>query len=106
MNARQKAKKLKKELDYIKSQPIRNFYKVIDIPPSEHLRACKVIPLIEIERYGKEIIECEVRLELSREIMKCIGAKIKLNTERDIDRFHYMKYSTDIWVAFGRSESE
>lgn len=105
MNARQKAKKLKKELDYIKNLPLRNVYRVTEIP-TEHLKAYKVVPLIEIERYGKEIIENEVRLELSREIMKCIGAKIKLNTERDIDRFHYMKYSTDIFVGFGRSENK
>lgn len=105
MNARQKAKKLKKELDYIKNLPLRNVYRVTDIP-TEHLRAYKVIPLIEIERYGKEIIENEVRLELSKELMKCIGAKIIINTERDMDRFHYMKYSADIFVGFGRRTSK
>ncbi len=101
MNARQKAKKLKKELDFIKSQPFRDIYRVIDIP-TEHLRAYRIVPLVEIERYGEEVIENEARLALSRDLMKFICEKIIVNTERDIDRFHAMKYSTDIWVEFGR----
>lgn len=103
MNARQKAKKLKKELDFINSQPIREFYiyKVID-NPTEHLKAYRIVPLVEIERYGEEIIENEARLQLSRDLMKFISEKIIVNKDRDIDRFHNMKYSTDIWVAFGR----
>jgi len=101
LNARQKAKKLKKELDFIKSQPFRDIYRVIDIP-TEHLRAYRIVPLVEIERYGEEVIENEARLALSRDLMKFICEKIIVNTERDIDRFHAMKYSTDIWVEFGR----
>lgn len=104
MNARQKAKKLKKELDFIKSQPFREFrefYRVIDIP-TEHLKAYRIVPLVEIERYGEEVIENEARLQLSRDLMKFISEKIIVNTERNIDRFHAMKYSTDIWVGFGR----
>lgn len=101
MNARQKAKKLKKELDYIKSQPFSKVYRVIDIP-TEHLRAYRVFPIEELDRYGEEIIENEARLSLSRDLMKFICEKIIVNKDRDIDRFHAMKYSTDIWVGFGR----
>lgn len=101
MNARQKAKKLKKELDFINSQPFREVYKVINVE-GEHLRVCRVVPLVEIERYGEEVIENEVRLQLSRDLMKFICEKIVVNKDRDIDRFHNMKYSTDIWVGFGR----
>lgn len=101
MNARQKAKKLKKELDYIKSQPLREVYKVINIE-SEHLRAYRVFPLEEIERYGEEIIEDEARHQLSTEFLKYIRENMIVNKDRDLDRFHTMKYSTDIWVAFGR----
>lgn len=101
MNARQKAKKFKKELDFIKSQPFREFYKVINIE-SEHLRAYRVFPLEEIERYGEEVIDNEARLALSRDLMKFICEKIIVNKDRDIDRFNNMKYSTDIWVGFGR----
>ena len=101
MNARQKAKKLKKELDYIKSQPFRNVYKVINIE-SEHLRAYRVFPLGEIERYGEEVIEDEARLQLSIEFLKYIRKNMIVNKDRDIDRFHTMRYSTDIWVSFGR----
>lgn len=101
MNARQKAKKLKKELDFIKSQPFRDIYRVIDIP-TEHLRAYRIVPLVEIERYGEEVIENEARLQLSRDLMKFICEKIIVNKDRDIDRFHTMKYSTDIWVGFER----
>ena len=100
MNARQKAKRLKKELDYIKSQPLKEVYRVID-NPTEHLKAYRVFPLEEIERYGEEIIENEVRLSLSRDLMKFICEKIVVNKNRDLDRFHAMKYSTDIWVSFG-----
>ena len=101
MNARQKAKKLKKELDFIKSQPFRELYRVIDIP-TEHLQAYRIVPLVEVERFGEEIIENEARLQLSRDLMKFICEKIVVNIDRDIDRFHAMKYSTDIWVGFGR----
>lgn len=101
MNARQKAKKLKKELDYIKSQPLKNVYKVINIE-SEHLRAYRVFPLEEIERFGEEVIEDEARHQLSTEFINFIRENMIVNIDRDIDRFHAMKYSTDIWVSFGR----
>lgn len=101
MNARQKAKKLKKELDFIKSQPFREFYRVIDTP-TEHLRAYRIVSLVDIERYGEEVIDNEARLQLSRDLMKFISEKIIVNKDRDIDRYHAMKYSTDIWVGFGR----
>ena len=107
MNARQKAKKLKKELDYINSQPLREFYiyKVINIE-AKHLRAYRVFSLKEIERYGEEEIENEVRHQLSIELLQYIRENMIVNKDRDLDRFSTMKYSTDIWVAFGRSESE
>lgn len=101
MNARQKAKKLKKELDHIKSQPLREVYKVINIE-SEHLRAYRIFPLEEIERYGEELIEDEARHQLSVEFLKYIRENMIVDKDRDIDRFHSMKYSTDIWVGFGR----
>ena len=101
MNARQKAKKLKKELDYIKSQPLRNTYKVIDIP-SEHLKEYTVFSLEEIERFGEEVIENEARHQLSIEFLKYIRENMIVNKDRDIDRFGTMRYSTDIWVSFGR----
>lgn len=101
MNARQKAKKLKKELDFIKSQPFREVYKVVDIP-MEHLRVQRIVPLAEIERWGEDVIENEVRLQLSRDLMEFICEKIVVNTGRDIDRPRAMKYPADIWVGFGR----
>lgn len=101
MNARQKAKKLKKELDFIKSQPLRNTYKVIDIP-SEHLRAYRVFSLDEIKRFGEEVIENEARHQLSIDFLKYIRENMIVNKDRDIDRFGTMRYSTDIWVGFGR----
>lgn len=99
MNARQKAKKLKKELDYIKSLPFRNTYRVIDIP-TKHLRAYRIFSLAEIERYGEEVIEDEARHQLSIDFLKYIRENIIVNKDRDIDRIHAMRYSTDIWVAF------
>ena len=101
MNARQKAKKLKKELDYIKSQPVKEFYKVINIE-SEHLRAYRVFSLEEIERFGETVIEDEARLQLSTEFLKYISENMIVNKDRDLDRYHAMKYSTDIWISFGR----
>lgn len=101
MNARQKAKKLKKELDYIKSYTFREAYKVINIE-SEHLRAYRIFPLKEIERYGEEVIEDEARHQLSTEFLKYIRENMIVNKDRDLDRFHAMKYSTDIWVSFGK----
>lgn len=101
MNARQKAKKLKKELDFIKSQSFREVYKVINIK-SEHLRAYRVFSLEEIERYGEEVIENEARHQLSTEFLKYIRENLMMNKDRDIDRFHAMRYSSDIWVSFGR----
>lgn len=101
MNARQKAKKLKKELDYIKSQPLREVYKVIHIE-SEHLRAYRIFPLEEIERYGEEVIEDEARHQLSIEFLKYIRENMIVNKDRNIGGFNSMKYSTDIWVGFGR----
>ena len=101
MNARQKAKKLKKELDYIKSQPFREFYKVINIE-SEHLKAYRIFNLYEIEELGEEVIEDEARSELAFEFFKYIRENMIVNKDRDLDRFRTMKYSTDIWVAFGR----
>lgn len=100
MNARQKAKKLKKELDFIKSQPFREVYKVIDVP-TEHLRAYRIFPLYEVERLGEEIIENEARNQLSTEFVKFIRENMILNEDRDLDSFHAIKYSADIWVAFG-----
>ena len=105
MNARQKAKKLKKELDYIKNQPVRKFYKVINIE-ADHLRAYRVFYLEEIEKYGEEAIEDEARLQLSRDLMKIINEKIVVNKSRDLDRFHGIKYSTDIWISFGKGNVE
>lgn len=101
MNARQKAKKLKKELDYIKSLPFRETYKVINIE-AEHLRAYRIFPLDEIDRLGEELIEDEARHQLSTDFLKYIRENMIVNKERDLDRFHTMKYSTDIWVGFGR----
>lgn len=101
MNARQKAKKLKEELDHIKSRPLRKLYKVINIE-SEHLRAYRVFPLDEIERYGEEVIEDEARYQLSNEFLKYIRENMIINKDRNSDRFSSMKYSTDIWVSFGR----
>lgn len=104
MNARQKAKKLKKELkaldDFMNRQTLREVYKVINVE-AEHLRAYRVVPIEELDRYGEDIIENEVRLALSRDLMKFICEKIVVNKDRDLDRFHNMKYSTDIWVSFG-----
>ena len=101
MNARQKAKKLKKELDYIKSLPLRNAYKVEYIN-SEHLRAYRIFSLEEIERYGEEVIEDEARHQLSIEFLKYIRENMIVNKDRDLDRFSTMKYSTDIWISFGK----
>lgn len=99
MNARQKAKVLKKELDYIKNIPVRNVYRVIDIP-SEHLKVACRMDLKHIESYGEEFIEAEVKRELSYNLMKEIKERIIVN--RDNEHPYYRKYSTDIWVAFGR----
>lgn len=101
MNARQKAKKLKKELDYINSKPLREVYKLINVE-GEHLRACRVVPIEEIERFGEEVIKNEVRLQLSRDLMKFICENMVVNKDIDIDRLHNIRYSTDIWVSFGR----
>lgn len=101
MNARQKAKKLKKELDYIKSQPLREFYKVINVE-AEHLRAYRIFPLEEIERIGEEAIENEARYQLPLDFLNFIRENMIVNKDRDLDRSHSMKYSTDIWVSFGR----
>lgn len=99
MNARQKAKKLKKELDYIKSQPV--VYKTINIE-SKHLRAYRIFYLDEIERHGEEFIEDEARIQLSTEFLKYIRENMIVNKDMDLDRHHSMKYSTDIWISFGR----
>ena len=101
MNARQKAKKLKKELDFIKSQPLRDIYKVINVE-AEHLRSYRIFPLEEIERYGEEVIEAEAIHQLSNDFLKFIRENMIVNKDRDLDRFHAIKYSTDIWVGFGR----
>lgn len=101
MNARQKAKKLKKELDFIKSQPFREFYKVINIE-AKHLRAYRIFGLDEIERHGEEFIEDEARIQLSTDFLKYIRENMIVNKDRDLDRHHSMKYSTDIWISFGR----
>jgi hypothetical protein len=101
MNARQKAKKLKKELDYIKSQPLRDVYRVINVE-AEHLRAYRIFPLIEVEKLGEEVIEDEARHQLSIEFLKFIRENMIVNKDRDLDGFHSMKYSTDIWISFGR----
>ena len=105
MNARQKAKKLKQELNFIKNQPfmVRTNYKVINVE-TKHFRVCTIVPLSEIECFGEDAIENEARLQLSRDLMEFIREKIIVNKDRDIDRFHAMKYSTDIWIDFGRSE--
>jgi hypothetical protein len=101
MNARQKAKKLKKELDYINSKPLREVYKLINVE-GEHLRAYRVVPLEEVERFGEEIIEDEVRHQLSIDFLKYIRENMIVNKDSDIDRLHTSRYSTDIWVSFGR----
>ena len=101
MNARQKAKKLKKELNYIKSQPLRNVYRVINVE-AEHLRAYRIFPLTEVEKLGEEVIEDEARHQLSIDFLKFIRENMIVNKDRDLDRSHSMKYSTDIWVSFGR----
>lgn len=101
MNARQKAKKLKQELDYIKSAPFRNVYKVTNIE-SKHLRAYRTFNLYEIEKLGEEVIEDEARSELAFEFFKYIKENMIVNKDRDLDRFSTMKYSTDIWINFGR----
>ena len=101
MNARQKAKKLKKELEFIKTQPFIKTYKVINVE-AEHLRAYRIFPLKEIEGYGEEVIEDEARHQLSTEFLKYIRENMIVNKDRDLDRYHTMKYSTDIWVSFGK----
>lgn len=101
MNARQKAKKLKKELDFIKNQPIRNIYKDINFE-AEHLRAYRIFGLDEIERLGEEFIEDEARHQLSDDFIKFIRENMIVNKDKDLDIFHTMKYSADIWISFGR----
>lgn len=102
MNARQKAKKLKKELDFIKNQPIRrNVYKITNIE-SKHLMAYRIFDVYEIEKLGEEIIEDEARNQLAFELLKYIRENMIVHKDRDLDRFTTMKYSTDIWINFGR----
>ena len=101
MNARQKAKKLKKELDFIKSQPFREVYRVVNIP-TEHLKATYLTPVTELEKFGEETIENEARIFLSNEIKNAIKDKLIVYKDRDLDRFHCMRYSTDIFIGFGR----
>lgn len=101
MNARQKAKKLKKELESIKIQPLREYYRVIDVS-TEHFKATYLTPVTEIEKLGEECIENEARIFLSNEIKNAIKDKLIVYKNGDLDRFHCMRYSTDIWVGFGR----
>lgn len=102
MNARQKAKKLKKELDYIRSRPLRkDFIRVTNID-AEHLRAYRVFSLEEIERCGEEVIEDEARHQLIIEFLKYIRENMIVNKDKDIDSLGNVKYSTDIWIGFGR----
>lgn len=100
MNARQKAKKLKKELDYIKNQPIRVIETVGMLP--EHIRAYRIFSLEEIERHGEKIIEDEARIQLTKNLSEFICRKILV--DKDIDGLHNVKYSTDIWINFGSRE--
>lgn len=100
MNARQKAKKLKKELDYLKSEPLRNVYKVTTIK-SEHLRAYRIFSINEIERMGDEFIENEARHQLSIDFIKFIREKMILNKDSYNTNFNTIRYSADLWINFG-----
>lgn len=102
MNARQKAKKLKKELDFLKSYPLKpTYYRVINTE-AEHLRAYRIFSLEEIKKYGEETIDEITRQQLANEFLKFISENMIVNKDKDIDSLDNVKYSTDIWIGFGR----
>lgn len=105
MNARQKAKRLKKELDYIKNQPIREYIKVIGVE-AEHLRACRVFTLDEIKRLGEEVIEEEAKHQLSFDFLNHIRENMIIEKNNYIDGFGTVRYSADIWMSFGKERRQ
>ena len=105
MNARQKAKKYKKELDLIKSKPFRIDYKTSLLKPI-HLRAYQIVYDDEIKKYGEEIMENEARLKITRDLINNIRNDIKINKIPCLDSFHAMKFYADIWLNYEREAKD
>lgn len=106
MNARQKAKKLKKELEDMKKLPLVKTYKVTNLP-IEHLKS-SVNYSLHFRNKAHIPSDDEIRLQLATNLAKEIKDKIIIKEEEVFEGiwFPVMKYSTDIFISFGENSNE
>ena len=105
MNARQKAKKYKKELDQIKNEPFKRICEENPLIP-EHFRVTQIIDNEEIGRFGESIMKNEARLHITRKLINGIMKDIKINKTPCLDRFNATKFYVDIWLSYEREAKD
>lgn len=105
MNARQKAKKYKKELDRIKNEPFKRICEVNPFVP-EHYRVFQIIDNEEIGRFGEIIMKDEAKLLIKRQLINEIMKDAKINKMPCLDRFNATKYYVDIWLSYEREAKD
>lgn len=99
MNARQKAKKLKKELDFYKNQPFRETYKVTNIP-ADYLKANVHIHQDDLEAMENRA-EGFIRDNLSQQFKEAVKDRLVIREEPDVYE-RGLVFSADIFIGFGR----
>ena len=99
MNARQKAKKYKKELDHLKGLPP---IKVVRTEMNlEHVKAGYTISNdMAIALNDEELLKI-VRSELSHRIMQYVSDKLLINCEDDLHGYGKI-FSSEVWIGFHR----
>ena len=95
MNARQKAKKLKKELEkYKKSAPkVR-----VSTVPIEHYRAQHMISNRVLYDNYPVMSEAYIRNILANQIMDILRDKLIIN-QQEVEELDAQRFTADIWIA-------
>lgn len=103
MNARQKAKKLKKENDLLKGMLVKPREIIVTTEECERLKAQCTISRDFIDKYEESEIDEYIRATISAKLAYYMGPKLILR-EQSTSAFGNYTYTTDIWVGYGKEE--
>ena len=98
MNARQKAKRYKKELDALKSRSANCIIKPVSLP-TEHFKVSYELDNELIFSMNEEDFDNNIRLYLAKELANAIKDRLNITTERSLYR-NTTKITSDIFVSF------
>ena len=103
MNARQKAKLLKKENELLKEYLFKPSKIIVATVDQEHLSAQCMISKDFIDKYEASEVDEYVRATLSAKLAYYMGPKLIVRDE-STPAYGNRVYTTEIWVGYGKEE--